>query len=571
MNRAGAIAVAAAAVFAIVVPLFLKSYGIYLISILGGADDRRHRPQSDARLCRPGVAGAGRLCRHRRLYGCAADAGRRCLIRSAFVASGLVCFAIGWVLGYPALRVQHHYLAFVTLAFTTLVFLVLRNEEWLTGGIYGFSGIDAAGSVRLVDRRPVAASTISASAFWSLLAAATWWMLRSPWGRAFVALRENPIRALSLGLDTRRYTLMAFAIGSSLGGLSGAIYAPLVQYIEPLSFALALSLNLLLMVIVGGSGYFFGPFVGALVAVLLPEWLRFMQAYYLIFYAVLVMVMMAFCPDGILGLLERAIKALTLKRNAAGAGTAGAAGGKDEPMTRGARSRQPEQAFRRHHRRRRRVVRRARRRNPRHHRAERLGQVDAVQLRARPIDAERGRGARRRQGDDRHAPLRSQPPRRQPDVSTAAGVSAAFGARQSHPRRPGASRHDVFAADRRRRCGLERSRRADDRLLPPVASGRRAGRLAELRPAEAARRRHGLHGGAAAGAARRAGRRRQPDHARTSARAAASLSCRAQRHFRRDRAPDGIRHGAVHARAGAGRRARSSPRARRTKSAAIRS
>ena len=82
-----------------------------------------------------------------------------------------------------------------------------------------------------------------------------------------------------------------------------------------LSFALTLSLNLLLMVIVGGSGYFFGPFVGALVAVLLPEWLRFMQGYYLIFYAVLVMVMMAFCPDGILGLLDRAIKALTPKRN----------------------------------------------------------------------------------------------------------------------------------------------------------------------------------------------------------------------------------------------------------------
>src|SRR6185312_3168363 len=58
----------------------------------------------------------------------------------AFVASGLVCFAVGWVLGYPALRVQHHYLAFVTLAFTTLVFLVLRNKQWLTNGIYGITG-----------------------------------------------------------------------------------------------------------------------------------------------------------------------------------------------------------------------------------------------------------------------------------------------------------------------------------------------------------------------------------------------------------------------------------------------
>jgi len=232
---------------------------------------------------------------------------------STYLLGGVSCFAIGWVLGYPALRVQHHYLAFVTLAFTTLVFLVLRNEQWLTNGIYGITGTP----------RPTILgwSTNSARDFYffclgilALLSLATWWMLRSPWGRAFVALRENPLRALSLGLDTRRYTLMAFAIGSSLGGLSGALYAPLVQFIEPNSFALGLSFNLLLMVIIGGSGNFFGPFVGALVAVLLPEWLRITQGYYLIIYAAAIMLMMAFCPSGLLGLAERATKAFNGRR-----------------------------------------------------------------------------------------------------------------------------------------------------------------------------------------------------------------------------------------------------------------
>jgi branched-chain amino acid transport system permease protein len=141
-----------------------------------------------------------------------------------------------------------------------------------------------------------------------LLSAATWWMLRSPWGRAFVALRENPIRALSLGLDTRRYTLMAFAIGSTIGGLAGGLYAPLVQFIEPNSFSLNMSFNLLLMVIVGGSGRFFGPFVGALIAVLLPEWMRIAEGYYLIIYAMLVMVLMVFCPSGVIGLFEKLSK-----------------------------------------------------------------------------------------------------------------------------------------------------------------------------------------------------------------------------------------------------------------------
>ena len=232
----------------------------------------------------------------------------------AFLASGLLCFAIGWVLGYPALRVQHHYLAFVTLAFSTLVFLLMRNEEWLTKGIYGLTDVP----------RPVFFdfSTGKSLPFYyfvlavvSVMSLAIWWLIRSPWGRAFVALRENPVRALSLGVDTRRYTLMAFAIGSSIGGFAGALYAPLVQFFEPNSFALPLSLNLLLMVIVGGSGTFFGPFIGAATFVLMSEWLRdIVREYYLIMYAIVVMILMLFCPTGIMGLGDRFIAHFRQKR-----------------------------------------------------------------------------------------------------------------------------------------------------------------------------------------------------------------------------------------------------------------
>ena len=102
-----------------------------------------------------------------------------------------------------------------------------------------------------------------------------WGVVRSPWGRAFKGLRENPIRAESLGVDTRRITLLAFAIGSAYGGLAGALISPLVQYIEPASFAFTQSLRVLLMVVVGGSGFFFGPVLGAAVVILLPEFLRF--------------------------------------------------------------------------------------------------------------------------------------------------------------------------------------------------------------------------------------------------------------------------------------------------------
>jgi branched-chain amino acid transport system permease protein len=223
---------------------------------------------------------------------------------AAFGLAGVLCLVIGWLLGYPALRVQHHYLAFVTLAFTTVVFLVLRNEEWLTGGVYGIANI-ARPSVLGWSAGKAIGFYYFALGILGVVTAGVWWILRSPWGRAFKALRENPLRAASLGVDTRRYTLLAFALGSAIGGLAGALYAPMVQFIEPASFGLNLSLNLLLMVIIGGSGAFFGPFVGALFAVLLPEWLRFAEGYYLMAYAVLVMLLIAFCPTGTLGLVDR--------------------------------------------------------------------------------------------------------------------------------------------------------------------------------------------------------------------------------------------------------------------------
>jgi branched-chain amino acid transport system permease protein len=222
----------------------------------------------------------------------------------AIVVAIVLCFAIGWLLGYPALRVQHHYLAFVTLAFSTLAFLVFRNEAWLTGGIYGISNIPRPHVFGLATSKPLPFYYVCLGSL-AIVTAAFWWLIRSPWGRAFMALRENPVRALSLGVDTRRYTLMAFAIGSALGGVAGALYAPLTQYIDPVPFNLSLSLDLLMMVIVGGSGFFFGPFLGAMIAVLLPEWLRFTQGYYLMLYAIAVILLLIWSPSGILGILDR--------------------------------------------------------------------------------------------------------------------------------------------------------------------------------------------------------------------------------------------------------------------------
>lgn len=235
----------------------------------------------------------------------------------ALPLAGLLCFGVGLLLGFPALRVQHHYLAFVTLGFNVLVFLVLRNEEWLTGGSYGVSGIPRPSVLGFATDTPLAFYYLTLG-FLAVAGLALWMLVRSPWGRAFTALRENPMRAASLGIDVRTYTLLAFAIGSGLGGLAGAFYAPLVEFIDPTPFHPAASLALLLMVAVGGSGYFFAPFLGAALVILMPEWLRFSEGLYLMLYALLVMVLMAYCPSGLCGLWVR----LRARMRARGAGLA---------------------------------------------------------------------------------------------------------------------------------------------------------------------------------------------------------------------------------------------------------
>ena len=171
------------------------------------------------------------------------------------------CFVIGLGLGFPALRVQTIYLAFATLGFNTAVWLVMRNEEWLTGG--------------------------------------------------------------SFGINVQSYTLLSFAIGATYAGIGGALFAHLVQFIEPAPFSVGTSIMMYLMVVVGGPGYFFGPVLGAAVGVLLPEWLRFAQAWYLFVFGIMVVLLMLWLPDGLLSIPDR-LKARRQAREASAARQAAA-------------------------------------------------------------------------------------------------------------------------------------------------------------------------------------------------------------------------------------------------------
>jgi branched-chain amino acid transport system permease protein len=304
------------------VPPFLKSYGIYLFSYW-----LVYVIANMGLNLTVGYAGQKSLG-HAAFFGIGAytvailmKAGISFWIGLPLAMAG--CFAIGLVLGFPALRVQTIYLAFATLGFNTAVWLVMRNEEGLTGGTYGINGIGRPEFFGLSLEGSLAFYYLILGAT-TLLGALMWGLLRSPWGKAFTALRDNPIRAESLGINVQAYTLLAFAIGAMYAGIAGALFASLVDFIEPGPFAIGTSFMMYLMLVVGGPGYFLGPLLGSAVGVLLPEWLRFAQAWYLFIFGVAVVLLMLWLPDGLLSLPDR-LKARRQAREASAARAAAAA------------------------------------------------------------------------------------------------------------------------------------------------------------------------------------------------------------------------------------------------------
>jgi branched-chain amino acid transport system permease protein len=213
----------------------------------------------------------------------------------------VVSMAFSVLIGMPALRVSGPWLAFVTLAFNLLVFLVLNNEEEFTGGSRGIRVLRSDFSVFGIDMFPIRNYYYLCLVFLVLATAIVWWIVRCPWGRAFKAIRDNPGRASSLGVDVRTYTLFAFAIGSGLAGGAGALYARLIEYIEPRAFFINQSFDFLLATVIGGLGTLAGPFIGASFITVLVDRLRFTGDWYRVWFGLFVVVMMLLAPKGIAG------------------------------------------------------------------------------------------------------------------------------------------------------------------------------------------------------------------------------------------------------------------------------
>ena len=177
--------------------------------------------------------------------------------------------AVGVVVGLPALRVKGMYLGIATLSFGFIVEEVLARWESVTGGNAGKSVPSAAFFGWTLDSPEAFYLLCLVCVVGSTLAVLN--LLRSPTGRAFVAIRDSEISAQSMGIHLARYKSMSFAISAALAGLGGALYAHKMQFISPEQFSLVQSIDLLLMVVIGGLGSMHGAFLGAVFLIGMPQ------------------------------------------------------------------------------------------------------------------------------------------------------------------------------------------------------------------------------------------------------------------------------------------------------------
>ncbi len=220
----------------------------------------------------------------------------------------LLALILSLIVGYPALRLKGVYLTIATLGFGEILRVLLVNNEWLTKGAIGISSIPSLARSLYAVLGNTSYDNFTAMVllflFLFLLLAIILYLLKkqehSFIGRAFRAIASDEMAAQSSGIHLTRYKLLAFAEGAFLAGLAGALFAHTTSYISPADFTYQRSIEVLTYVVLGGTEVIAGPLLGAVTLTLFPEVLRFLAEYRYLIYGTLLIVLMAYRPQGLL-------------------------------------------------------------------------------------------------------------------------------------------------------------------------------------------------------------------------------------------------------------------------------
>ena len=254
----------------------------------------------------------------------------------AFVLAGVVTVVVGLPLGWVSLRLRGHYFSIFTLCVGTIMFLVIEKWESLTHGTVGIMGIPAPTAIG-----PLVFDTPRAIYYlvFFFLVVGVWVMRRivdSLMGRTFMAIRNGDELAEALGVNLMRNKLIAFLLSVLYAGLAGALYAGFVRFLGPDLAGVEHTFDMTMYMVIGGLGTVLGPLLGAIMVPWVTQYLQFLQEYRFLIFGPVLVLLVIFLPNGIVGtwVARRARKAsardaanLAVPGRAANLAADGAAGG----------------------------------------------------------------------------------------------------------------------------------------------------------------------------------------------------------------------------------------------------
>ena len=220
---------------------------------------------------------------------------------AAVIAAGLIAAFFGFLIGFPVLKLEGDYLAIVTLAFGEIIKVVLLNWKNLTGGP---NGMQIKTFFKENMQLGPLAAWITVTSILVLIVVLLQNFLRSTYGRAIMAVREDEIAANSNGISVFRYKMIGFIIAAFLGGIGGALYVQLIGFVKPDFADFNHSVNYLIYVVLGGMGSTTGSIIAAYLLTVIQEYLRFLGNFRQLFYPLILIFVMLFRPQGLLGTKE---------------------------------------------------------------------------------------------------------------------------------------------------------------------------------------------------------------------------------------------------------------------------
>ena len=218
--------------------------------------------------------------------------------------SGLLTALVGFLIGLPALRLEGFYIAMETLAFGVVVSEVALHLDGLTGGADGMS-IMRPEIFHISTDSDITIFLLLILPFTLFTLITAYGLLKSRFGRAFLAIKDGEIAASCLGIDTSKYKLISFTVSAFYTGLAGGLFAYAVTYISPDAFNLFLSIDFMAMVIIGGMGSMVGSVIGATLLTFLNQLLAGFQDLRSLIFGLAISYFMIFMPQGLSGLFKK--------------------------------------------------------------------------------------------------------------------------------------------------------------------------------------------------------------------------------------------------------------------------